>query len=88
MLAISKEEYLSFLFSLKCFLRAIKNHQKKKTIRMSDVVKLIDFYEKNDIAILDKNYLTFKQNAVSLITAHSAKGREFDTVFIINYISI
>ena len=55
---------------------------------MSDVVKLIDFYEKNDIAILDKNYLTFKQNAVSLITAHSAKGREFDTVFIINYISI
>ncbi len=79
-----EEEYLSFLFSLKCFLNAIKKHQKKKAIRVGDIINLVDFYEKNNIAILDKNYLTFKQNAVSLITAHSAKGREFDTVFIIN----
>jgi DNA helicase II / ATP-dependent DNA helicase PcrA len=77
-------EYLSFLFSLKCFLRAIKNHQKKKIIQIEDVISFVEFYEKNDLAILDKNPLELKESGVSLVTAHSVKGREFDTVFILN----
>jgi DNA helicase II / ATP-dependent DNA helicase PcrA len=77
-------EYLSFLFSLKRFLQAIRNHQKKKIIKVKDVIAFVDFYEKNDIAILDKNPLLINDYGVSLVTAHSVKGREFNTVFIIN----
>jgi DNA helicase II / ATP-dependent DNA helicase PcrA len=80
----NKEEYLSFLFSIKSFLRAIKKHQKKKIIKVCDLIELVDFYEKNDVPILDKNSFGFDQKAVSLITAHSVKGKEFDMVFVVN----
>lgn len=78
------EEDFSFLFSIKSFLKAIKNHQKKRMIKIEDFLSFVDFYQKNEIAILDKNPLTVDEKGVSLVTAHSVKGREFDTVFILN----
>jgi DNA helicase II / ATP-dependent DNA helicase PcrA len=79
-----KEGYLNFLFSIKSFLIAIRKHYDKKIIKKEDLINFINFYEKNDLSILEKGVPNFKENAVSLITAHSAKGREFEVVFVNN----
>ncbi len=76
--------YLDFLFSIKSFLGAIKRHYNKKIIKKEDLITFINFYEENSLPILEKGIPDFKEDAVSIITAHSAKGREFDTVFITN----
>jgi len=78
------EEYLSFLSSLRCFITAVRKHRRKKYIGVKEAVDLVEFYEKNKIPILDKNPLVSEKDAVSLITAHGAKGREFETVFVLN----
>ncbi len=78
------EEYLSFLSSLRCFITAVRKHRRKKTIGAKEVVNLVEFYETNKIPILDKNPLVSEKGAVSLITAHGAKGREFETVFVLS----
>jgi DNA helicase II / ATP-dependent DNA helicase PcrA len=79
-----KEGYLSFLFSIKSFLIAIRKHYDKKIIKKEDLINFINFYEKNNLSILERGVPAFKEDAVSLITAHSAKGREFEIVFINN----
>ncbi len=77
-------EYLSFLSSLRCFINAIKKHREKDFIGVEEAVNLLSFYENNGIPILDKSPLVSAENAVSVITAHGAKGREFETVFVLS----
>ncbi len=78
------KEYFLLLSSLRAFIKIVKTHQRKKTIKVEDVIDLVNFYQKNNINIIDKNPLVTESSSVSLITAHSAKGREFKVVFIIN----
>ncbi len=78
------KEYLLFLSSLKAFIKIVKKHQESKQIKAEDVVDLVDFYKNNSINITDKNPLIGEENNISLVTAHSVKGREFRIVFIMN----
>ena len=78
-------EYLQFLSSLNTFKKTISSYgTRTSTPRLSTLVDCIDVYQKNNLAITDTSPYLSGTSAVSLLTAHKAKGSEFDTVFVIN----
>ncbi len=77
-------EYLSFLSSLRVFIQAIKDYKKDRVLKIEDLVPFVELHQRNDIPIIDDSKFLNANNAVNLLTAHKAKGLEFDTVFLVN----
>lgn len=77
--------YLQFLSSLNTFKNTISLYgTRTNSPRLSSLVACVDIYQKNNLPITDTSPYLSGTNAVSLLTAHKAKGSEFDTVFVIN----
>jgi DNA helicase-2/ATP-dependent DNA helicase PcrA len=79
-----RAEYLRFLSALKTFVQALHSHQPDKPMLAEDMIAFVDSHTSNSIAINDTSPFVSGDRAVSLLTAHGAKGLEFETVFIIN----
>ncbi len=77
-------EYFKFLSALKRFTGALKEYRKKEILLTEDLLDFVDRHEDNDISLNDENPLITDKGAVSLITSHSAKGKEFEKVFVLN----
>ncbi len=77
-------EYLRFLSGLRTFIQALRNYRKGKVLKIGDLVEFADMHEKNNIPVIDNSYFVNAGDSVNLLTAHKAKGLEFDTVFVIN----
>ncbi len=80
----NRPHYINLLSSLKSFIRHVRNYKTGKNITVKDIQEFLEIIEKNNITLLDKNPLVTSKNAVSLITAHGAKGKEFEAVFVLN----
>lgn len=84
----ARAEYLSFLSSLRVFVRALREYKGKKGSReslyISDLVDFVDIHEKNGIALNDQSPFANATDAVNLLSSHKAKGLEFDTVFVLS----
>lgn len=84
----ARAEYLSFLSSLRVFVRALREYKGKKGAReslyISDLVDFVDIHEKNGIALNDQSPFANATDAVNLLSSHKAKGLEFDTVFVLS----
>jgi DNA helicase-2/ATP-dependent DNA helicase PcrA len=84
----ARAEYLSFLSSLRVFVRALREYKGKKGVReslyISDLVDFVDIHEKNGIALNDQSPFANATDAVNLLSSHKAKGLEFDTVFVLS----
>ncbi|OGH93296.1 MAG: hypothetical protein A2563_01675 [Candidatus Magasanikbacteria bacterium RIFOXYD1_FULL_40_23] len=77
--------YLQFLSSLNTFKNTISLYgTRTNSPRLASLVACVDVYQKNNLAITDTSPYLSGTNAVSLLTAHKAKGSEFDTVFVVN----
>jgi len=77
--------YLQFLSGLSAFINAIKLYSAKiGAPRLIDMINYVDMYKKHKIPIIDTSPYMSGTNAVTLLSAHKAKGLEFDTVFVIN----
>ncbi len=76
--------YLELLSSLRALVNAVKEYRSGRNIGVKELLEFFDIHENNNIPLLDKNPLTAKERTVSLITAHGAKGKEFETVFVLN----
>ena len=74
-------EYFKFLSALKRFTSALRSYKEGQLLKAKDLLEFFDRHVENNIAINDTNPLITDSNSVSLITAHSAKGREFEAVF-------
>ncbi len=78
-----EEQYLQLLFSLRRFIHTVNEHKKGRLLKVCDVIQFVDLCQENGISVSQKDSYGGKES-VSLITSHSAKGMEFDTVFILN----
>ena len=79
-----RAEYLAFLSSLRVFVSALREFKKGKPLGIRDLVEFIDLYEKNNLDLHDRSPFANAEKAVTLMTAHKAKGLEYDTVFILS----
>ncbi|MCF7845262.1 MAG: ATP-dependent helicase [Candidatus Pacebacteria bacterium] len=80
----NKTEYIFLMSSLKCFVQAVRDYRKQENIKTKDVLKFLEAVESNNLPIINKNPLVIDSSAVSLITAHGAKGKEYQAVFVLN----
>jgi DNA helicase II / ATP-dependent DNA helicase PcrA len=80
----SKAEYLSFLSSLRVFVNALREYKSGEILTLKDLVEFVDLHEKNDISLNDQSPFAKLSGAVNLLTAHKAKGLEFETVFVLS----
>lgn len=78
-----KAEYLAFLSALQVFVAALHEYKHGRYIKIDDLVAFADVHIKNNIPITDQSAFMSAQNAVHCLSAHKAKGLEFDTVFVI-----
>lgn len=77
------EQYLALLGGLRAIRRAINNYQ-ADTIFLKDFVALVDLYKQTNTAIIDSMRQVSAEGSVSLMTAHKAKGLEFNCVFVLS----
>lgn len=77
----NKAQFLTFLSSLRVFVGALREYKQGTLLRVSDLVEFVDLHEKNNIRVSDTSPFVSGNDAVALLSAHKAKGLEFDTVF-------
>lgn len=82
--AHARAQYLSFLSSLRAFVGALREYKRGLPLSLDDLVAFVEFREKNDIPLNDVSPFSNAEHAVSLLTAHKAKGLEFETVYILS----
>ncbi len=80
----SRAEYLSFLSSLRVFVRSLREYKSGEILSLKDLIEFVDIHKKNKIPLNDRSPFVNADQAVNLLTAHKAKGLEFDTVFILS----
>lgn len=77
--------YLTMLSHLACLRRHIRNYQQghKNVLHLSDLIDFVATYQRTGMTMTDTAAHREDDAAVKLMTAHKAKGQEFDTVFVI-----
>jgi DNA helicase-2/ATP-dependent DNA helicase PcrA len=80
----ARAEYLAFLSSLRVFVNALREYKTGEILSLKDLVEFVDLHEKNNIALNDQSPFAKLGGAVNLLTAHKAKGLEFETVFVLS----
>lgn len=80
----ARAEYLSFLSSLRVFVGALREYKSGEILGIKDLIEFVELHEKNGITLNDQSPFARLGEAVSLLTAHKAKGMEFETVFVLS----
>lgn len=78
----AEARYLLFLSSLRVFVGALREYKRGSLLTIHDLVEFADMHERNRIPLADTTPFASATKAVNLLTAHKAKGLEFDTVFV------
>jgi DNA helicase-2/ATP-dependent DNA helicase PcrA len=79
-----RSEYLSFLSSLTLFVSTLREYRRGQPVGLSDLVSYVEGHEKNGLMITDSSPFVNASQAVQLMTAHKAKGQEFERVFVLS----
>ncbi len=79
-----RAEYLRFLSSLQSFVRSIREYRRGQPVSVGDMVEFVDMHIQNNLAINNVSQFMNGEDAVQFMTAHKAKGLEFEAVFVIN----
>jgi DNA helicase-2/ATP-dependent DNA helicase PcrA len=79
-----RSEYLRFLSALKTFVQTLHEHNQDKVMTAEDMVALVDIHAANEMTMVDTSPYITGEKSVQLLTAHGAKGLEFETVFVIS----
>ncbi|MFW6283214.1 MAG: ATP-dependent helicase, partial [Minisyncoccales bacterium] len=75
---------LWFLSSLQTFIQKTKNYKEQEFLKLKHLLEFVELHNEINLPLINKNRFSTKKNKVELLSAHKAKGREFDSVFILN----
>lgn len=82
-----REKYaneIDFIFSLRIFIDALKEFKKESIVYAKDVEDFINLYKENGLSLNLEIPFSTNKKSVSLMTAHKAKGLEFEYVFLLS----
>ena len=80
----NKPEYVSFLSSLRVFVNSLREYKQGEVLKLEDLPDFVDIHKENKIPISDNSPYINAKDSVNLLSAHKAKGLEFDTVFVLS----
>jgi RecB family exonuclease len=78
------QSYLKNLSAIQTLYSAIADHFRSQKFDLKDLVNFIKLLKINKIGLYDKSNYQTSSEAINLLTAHSAKGLEFEKVFVVN----
>lgn len=76
-------KYLDFLFALRTFVGALREYKQGEILHVHDVEPFVATHTDNNIILSAISPFASSEHAVQLMSAHKAKGLEFEYVFII-----
>jgi DNA helicase-2/ATP-dependent DNA helicase PcrA len=80
---MNTDRYLTYLSHLQELFRTIKDARGGRVLLGKEFLQYIDLYIHNGVQMLDESPYLDEENAVHVVTAHSSKGLEFETVFVL-----
>jgi DNA helicase-2/ATP-dependent DNA helicase PcrA len=75
--------YVHFLSSLRVFIYALREYKKGEKLLVQDLSQFVSLHKEYNIALLNKTAFAGNTAAINIMTAHKAKGLEFEYVFVI-----
>ncbi len=76
--------YIHFLSSLRVFIKNLREYKNGEKLLISDLSTFIKLHKTYKLALLNKTSFVGDKKAINLMTAHKAKGLEFEYVFLIS----
>ncbi len=76
--------YLAVLSGLRVFIHALREHYRGQYVKVEKIPQFIELYTQHKIELLDTTPFASGDHNVSLLSAHKAKGLEFDVVFVLS----
>lgn len=83
-LAQKPAEYLTLLGNVRALRRALTAWQTEGTPSLRTFVDFVDLHERTNTSVLDTAPSSEAEQGVTLMTAHKAKGLEFEIVYIVS----
>ncbi|HVI69531.1 MAG TPA: ATP-dependent DNA helicase [Magnetospirillaceae bacterium] len=80
----SPTEYLTMLSNLRAIRRALQAWHTEGTPNLRSFIDFTELHERTNTPVLDTAPLREADDAVTLMTAHKAKGLEFETVIVLS----
>lgn len=77
-------EYLTMLSNLAVIRQKLREYRPDQPLMLSDFVTFIELHQKSNMSIVDSNEHFEDGEAIQLMTAHKAKGLEYDAVFVLS----
>jgi DNA helicase-2/ATP-dependent DNA helicase PcrA len=79
-------EFMNLLSSLNVLRARLRRYKRDESrpLHLSDFIEFVDAYRAANVNILNTSPYSEAEEAVNILTAYAAKGREFGAVFVIN----
>lgn len=77
-------QYLTLLGNLRALRRALQTWHTEGTPTLRSLIDFVDLHERTNTPVLDTTPLREAEHCVTLMTAHKAKGLEFETVVVLS----
>ncbi len=79
-----RANYMKFLSSLQSFVGSLREYRRGRPVTIGGLTTFVDIHIKNNLPINNINPFVNAMDAVLFLSAHKAKGLEFEAVFVIN----
>jgi len=83
-LETSPAQYLTYLGNVRALRDTLREFRPDKPLRLDDMILCLSMHRELGLSIRSSSEIAHDETAVTLLTAHKAKGLEFDSVYIVD----